>query len=47
MNEILADKIHGLFRPVSPASLLGASAGYRQKALVGESEMIITQMGTK
>jgi hypothetical protein len=34
-----------IFRQVSPALPLGISAGYRQRALVGESGFNRTQMG--
>jgi hypothetical protein len=37
-------QIHGHFSTSSPASLLSASAGYCQTALVGEPGMIRTQM---
>jgi len=45
VKEILTSKVHGHFCQVSPASILGVSAGYCQTALVGESGIIRTQMG--
>jgi hypothetical protein len=42
---LLVGKVHGHFSPSSPASLLDVSAGYCQKALIGESGMIRAQMG--
>jgi hypothetical protein len=36
MKEILVGKIHGYASPFSLALLLGVSAGYCQRALVGE-----------
>jgi hypothetical protein len=38
-------KFTAISRQVSPASLLGVSAGYYQRALVDESGRIRTQMG--
>jgi hypothetical protein len=46
MKEIFVGNIHKLFRQVSPALLLGVPACYFQRALVSESEMVITQLGT-
>jgi hypothetical protein len=36
-----------IYHTVSPDLLLGVSAGYCQRALVGESSMIRTQIGKK
>jgi hypothetical protein len=46
MIETLVGKIDGTFSPVSLALLLDVSTGYCQRALVHESGMIRTQMGT-
>jgi hypothetical protein len=40
MEDIFIGNIHGHSRSVSPASLLGVSAGYFQKSLVAESELL-------
>jgi hypothetical protein len=45
MKEILVAKFTDISRQVSPASLLGVSTVYRQRVLVGVSEMIRTQIG--
>jgi hypothetical protein len=37
--------IHGLFREVFPASLLGVPAAYCQRTVLSESGMIKTQIG--
>jgi hypothetical protein len=45
VKEIPVDKIHDISYQVSTAALPGVSASYGQRALVGESLMIRTQMG--
>jgi len=45
-RDILSAKFTVISRQVSPDSLLGVSAGICQRALVDESGMIRTQMGT-
>jgi hypothetical protein len=45
MKDILVGKFSDICHQVSPALLLGISAGYFQKAVVSESGMIRTQMG--
>jgi hypothetical protein len=42
---MLPGKIHGHMSPVSPDLLLGITAGYCQRAVVDEAELIITQIG--
>jgi hypothetical protein len=41
----LVRKITNSYRQVSPALLLHVSAGYCQRAVVGESETVINQTG--
>jgi hypothetical protein len=47
MKETLLGKIHVIYCPGSPASLLGVSAGYCQRPLIGELRMTRTQMGKR
>jgi hypothetical protein len=44
-RDTLPAKFTAISREVAPASLLGDSAGYCQRALVYESRMFGTQMG--
>jgi hypothetical protein len=45
-RDISSAKFAAISRQVSPDSLLGASAGICQRALVGKSGMMRTQTGT-
>jgi hypothetical protein len=45
MKEILVAKFTDISRQVSPALLLGVSVSYCQRALVGESGMIMSDGG--
>jgi hypothetical protein len=47
LKRYLQAKFTDISRQVSPASLLGVSAGYHQRALVCEPGMIRTQMGKR